>query len=230
MNIRKIWDSWTTPLGTAEEETRQERMTRVIYLMISGGLALMSIIVPVFDFSMGEPSYIPTLIILGVDCIMLIGWRLVSNGLWHISRYLLPAIFLGLAAYFIYLAGPITSGVLQFAIAVVLTSMLFGARAQWITVLVSMILYLTVGFLSGELDFEVFFTGGITVAVSLSGIAALQWYATTLLNDSIDRLRMTETSSRRAAEKTRIIFESIQDGITPAGSDHRTQYCHPPPA
>jgi len=214
MNIHQIWDSWTTPLGKDEEEARRERMTRVVYLMVGIGLSVMSIIIPVFDFSVGEPSYTPTLIILAIDFLMLVGWRLISIGHWHVSRYLLPAIFLGLAAYFIYQVGLITSGVLQFAIAVVLTALLFNPRAQWNTVLISMVLYLTVGWLAGERDFEIFFTGGVVVGISLSGIAALQWYATTLLNESIARLRAAESMSRSSAEKTRAVFESIQDGIT----------------
>ena len=74
MNIHQIWDSWITPLAKDEEEARRERMTRVIYLMVGIGLAVMSVIIPVFDFSVGEPSYFPTLIILSIDCLMLIGW------------------------------------------------------------------------------------------------------------------------------------------------------------
>ena len=214
MDIRRMWGSWTTPLSKSDDEARRERMTRVIYLMVGSGLAVMSIIIPVFDFSVGEPAYLPTLVILGIDCLMLIGWRLIAGGRWHISRYLLPAIFLGLAAFIIFQVGLITTGVLQLAIAVLLTSMLFGAREQWITVLISVILYLSVGWLAGERDFEVFFTGGVTVGISLIGIAALQWYATTLLNSSIEGLRAAESSSRSSAEKTRAIFESIQDGIT----------------
>ena len=214
MDIHQIWNSWTTPLSTTEEEARRERMTRVIFLMVGIGLAVMTIIIPVFDFSVGEPSYISSLIILLVDFLMLIGWRLISSGHWHISRYLLPAIFLGLAIYFVFQVGMITSGVLQFAIAVVLASLLFSPRGQWITVLVSITLYLIIGWLSGERDFEIFFTGGVVVGVSLCGIAALQWYATTLLNESIERLRNAEASSRNSAQKTHAIFESIQDGIT----------------
>ena len=214
MDIHQLWDSWTVPLSKTEDEARRERMTRAIYLMVGIGLAVMSIIIPVFDFSVGEPSYSPTLIILSIDCLMLIGWRLITTGHWRISRYLLPAIFLGLASYFIYQVGMSTSGVMQFAIAVVLTSLLFGAKQQWITVLISMVLYLAIGWLSGERDFEVYFTGGVVVGISLSGIAALQWYATTLLNQSIEHLRTAESSSRSSDQKTRAIFESIQDGIT----------------
>jgi hypothetical protein len=104
-------------LAKEEEEARRERMTRLIYLMVGIGLAVMSVVIPVFDFSVREPSYFPILIILSIDCLMLIGWRLIAGGRWHISRHLLPAIFLGLAAYCIYQVGMITTGVLQLAIA-----------------------------------------------------------------------------------------------------------------
>ena len=87
MDIHQIWDSWTTPLSKAEEEARRERMTRMIYLMVGGGLAVMSIIIPVFDFSVGETAYFPTLVILGIDGLMCIGWRLISSGPRSVGGY-----------------------------------------------------------------------------------------------------------------------------------------------
>jgi PAS domain S-box-containing protein len=182
--------------------------------MVSTGLVLMTIIIPAFDFTVGEPSIIPTLIMLAIDGLMAIGWYLILRGRWTVSRYLLPMIFIGLGVYFTYIVGPITTGVLQFAIAILLTAMLLGNKAQWIVVALCEFLYIAVGWLSGERDFEIFFTGGVVVGVSLSGIAVLQWFASTILATSFRRLRQAESVSRMAAEKIRAIFNSIGNGIT----------------
>jgi PAS domain-containing protein len=214
ITLSQIWHSLTTPFAENEEEARRERMTRVIFVMVSAGLSLMSIIIPAFDFFVGEPSYTPILLMMAIDSLMLVAWYLIFRRRWYISRYVLPAIFLTLGAYIISQIGLISTGVLQLAIAVILTSMLFGNKAPWVAVAISEILYLSVGWLTGERDFEVFFTGGIVVGFSLSGIAALQWYASTLLGASFERLRRAETASREAAGKIRAIFESITDGIT----------------
>jgi len=212
--LNHVWRSLTTPFSKTDEESRREHMTRVIYVMVSSGLIIMSIIVPVFDFFIGEPEYTPALLMLATDGLMGAGWYLIYRRRWTVSRYLLPTIFLGLGGYLIFNAGLITTGVLQLAIAVVLTALLFGSKAQWATVIFSVVLYLTFGWLAGERDLEIFFTGGIVVGFSLSGIALLQWYSSTLLKTSMERLRQAETVSRGSAEKIRAIFESINDGIT----------------
>jgi len=212
--LGQIWISLTAPLAQGEKGARREHLTRVIFVMVSVGLLLMSIIVPIYDFSVGEPDYTGTYLMIFVASLMLTGWLLIYRGRWDISRYLLPALFLALGGYFFYNVGLITTGVLQLAIAIILTSLLFGSKAQWATVFIGVFLYLSLGWLAGERDFEVFFTGGLVVGFSLSGIALLQWFSSMLLKESIGRLRQAEVVSRESAEKIRVIFESINDGIT----------------
>jgi len=213
-NLTQIWISLTTPLAKVEKDARREHMTRVIYVMVSAGLLIMSIVVPIYDFSVGEPDYTGTFLMLLADSLTFTGWLLIYRRRWDISRYLLPVLFLALGGYFFYTIGLITTGVLQLAIAIILTALLFGNKAQWVTVIFSEILYLSLGWLAGERDFEAFFTGGLVVGFSLSGIALLQWFSSTLLKASMGRLRQAEIESRESVEKVRAIFESINDGIT----------------
>ncbi len=212
--LRHFLQFLTTPVSQEDDAALREHWTRIIFVMVSAGLLLMTIIIPAFDFTIGEPSYAPTFIMLAIDSLMAIGWYLILRGCWTISRYLLPTIFIALGVYFTFIVGPITTGVLQFAIAILLTAMLLGNKAQWIVVLICEVLYLAVGWLSGERDFEIFFTGGIVVGVSLGGIALLQWFASSILVTSFKRLRQAEAISRTAAEKIRAIFNSISDGVT----------------
>ncbi len=212
--LERLWHSITKPYSTDEEEAHREQMTRVCFVMVSIGLIFVSIIVPVFDFSVGVPAYTPSFLMLGIDCLVAFGWYLIYHRRWDISRYLLPALFMALAAYIILQVGLITTGVLQLAIAVILTAILFGSKVQWLTVIFSVVLYLAIGWLAGERDFEVFFTGGTVVCFSLSGIALLQWYSSSLLKASTEKLRQAEKTARASGEKIRAIFESINDGMT----------------
>ncbi len=210
----QLWTLITTPIAENEEAARREHMTRVIYTTVSAGFVLMSIIVPVYDFTVGGASYTATLYILAIDGLLLLGWTKILHGRWHLSRYLPPLIFLTLSAYTIIHFGLIAPGVLHLVIAVVLTSMLFGTRAQWIMVITSETMYLTTRRLAGEHDIRILFIEGLAIALTLSGMAVLQWYASRLLDTSFERLRRAETASRESAEKIRAIFESITDGIT----------------
>jgi PAS domain S-box-containing protein len=212
--LGKIWNSLTTSFAENEEEARRERMTRAIYTMVSVGFLLMTIVASVFESSVGEPTYSATLFMLSIDVFLFAGWIQILRGRWRLSRYALPIIFLALNAYTVIQVGLLTTAVLHLVIAVVLTSMLFGPRAQWVTVILGVILYLSTGWLAGQREAEVFFMGGISVGFALSGIAALQWYASSLLDTSFERLRRAETGSRESAERTRAIFESMKDGIT----------------
>jgi len=214
INPVQLWNSLTTPLAENEEEARREQMTRVIFTMVSAGFLLMSIIVPIFELLAGELEYSTTLFMLVIDGLLFLGWTQILRGGWHVSRYLLPVVFLALSAYTILRFGPITAGALHLVIAVVLTSMLFGSRAQWVTVIISEVMYLIATWLAGERQVEVYFIEGIAVGFALSGIAVLQWYAAGLLDMSFERLRRAEAASREAAAKIRAVFESITDGIT----------------
>ena len=124
--LGQIWISLTAPLAKNERGARREHMTRVIFVMVSVGLLLMSIIVLIYDFSVGEPDYTGTYLMLLADSLIFTGWLLICREHWDISRYLLPAIFLALGGYFFYNVGLVTTGVLQLAIAIILTALLFG--------------------------------------------------------------------------------------------------------
>src|SRR5512138_1070836 len=165
---RRLWNSLTTPLATNEDEARREHMTRVIYTLVSAGFILISIIVPIFDFTLGAHSYAATVYTLAIDALLFGGWTQIWKGHWRLSRYLLPVIFLALSAYTILHFGLVLPAVLHLVIAVVITSMLFGARAQWVIVSACEAIYLTTLWLAGDHHFEDFFIGGVAIGLTLT--------------------------------------------------------------
>ncbi len=234
LHLKSKWEELTYPRSQAEEDARQEKMTRVTYLLVGTGLAVMTIVVAVVDIIIGEPSITPVLAMLVVDALLATGWVLISKNAWQVSRALPPLLFLGLAIYLNYLAGAITMAVAVYAIAALLAGMLFGNRVLWIATFSSIGIYLVTSWLSGERDPELFLVGGFTFGFAISGIATLQWYASHLLAqslrqsqetakklseanqrllDEIVERKETEAALLDSTTKTRAILEAIRDGV-----------------
>jgi PAS domain S-box-containing protein/putative nucleotidyltransferase with HDIG domain len=204
--FKKLWYELTNPRVEEEGWTTQEYLTRVIYTMVSLGLLIMTIIVPSIDYGVGEPSNEPTIIVAAMDFLILVGWFLIAKGRWRISSIFLPFVFLVPSGYMIFTVGPVTTAVLQLAIAVLLAGMLSGNRARWIMLLVCIVVYLVAGWGSGEHDVELFLTSGILLLVSLSGIALLDWFFSNMLNKSLRTVQEREA-------KLQSIFRAAPVGI-----------------
>jgi PAS domain S-box-containing protein/putative nucleotidyltransferase with HDIG domain len=204
--LNKLWHELTNPHVEDEMSARQEYLTRVIYVMVSGGLFIMTILVLIINYGIGEPSVETNIIMTVMDLLVIFGWFLIQKNHWRVSGYLLPFVFLVFSAYMIFTVGPVTTAVLQLAIAILLAGMLSGNRARWIMLLVCMFVYVVAGWGSGERDGELFLTSGITLLMSLSGIALLDWFSSNLLNKSLGSVREREA-------KLQSIFRAAPIGI-----------------
>lgn len=191
--LNRLWLEITNPRVEEETRARQEYLTRVIFMLVSAGLLVMTVVVFVLNYGIGEPEIETSLLMLGMDLPVVIGWLLIGKGRWRLSGALLPVSFLGLAGYIIFNVGLFTTVVLQFAIAVLLAGMLSGNRARWITLVVSILIYMLAGWGSGERDLEVFLTSGIMLFMSLAGIALLQWFFSNMLTNSLLTVYQRET-------------------------------------
>jgi PAS domain S-box-containing protein len=142
----------------------------------------------------------------GMDLLILIGWILIGKGQWRLSGIVLPLIFLTFSGYMIYTIGPVTTALLQLAIAILLAGMLSGNRARWIMLLVCILVYLIAGWGSGDGDIELFLTSGLLLFMSLGGIALLDWFFSNVLTESL------RTVYEREA-KLKSIFRAAPIGI-----------------
>jgi PAS domain S-box-containing protein len=204
--LKTLWLELTNPRVREEGQARQEYLTRVIFTMVSAGLALMTVIVLIINYGIGEADPSSTVIMLGMDTMVAIGWYLIGKGYWRLGGGLLPAIFLIFSGYMVITVGPVTTAVLQLAIAILLAGMLYGNRARWIVLLISILIYLVAGWGSGERDIEIFLTSGILLSVSLAGITLLEWFFSNLLQSSL------RTANEREA-KLQSIFRAAPIGI-----------------
>ena len=204
--LKKLWLEVTNPRVEEETQARQEYLTRVIYMMVSTGLLLMTIIVLSLNYGVGDPENEPIVIMAGMDILVVVGWILLGRGQWRLSGILLPLVFLFFSGYMIITVGPITTTVLQLAIAILLAGMLSGNRARWSMLVLCVLIYLVAGWGSGEHDVELFLTSGITLFMSLAGIALLDWFFSNLLNKSLSTVYEREA-------KLKSIFRAAPIGI-----------------
>jgi PAS domain S-box-containing protein len=204
--LKKFWLELTNPRVEDESQARQEYLTRVIFMLVSAGLLVMTAFVLVINYGVGEPEHETTIIMAGMDVLVLMGWILIGMGQSRLSAILLPSIFLAFSGYITFTNGLVTTTVLQLALAVLLAGMLSGNRARWAMMALCVIVYLVAGWGSGERDIDVFLISGSMLFMSLVGIALLDWFFSKLLNKSLSTVYERET-------KLKSIFRAAPIGI-----------------
>jgi PAS domain S-box-containing protein len=204
--LKNLWFELTNPRVEDDGQARQEYLTRVIFMLVSAGLLVMTVFVLVINYRVGKPENETTIIIAGMDILVVVGWILIEKGKWRLSAILLPLIFLSLSGYITYTNGLVTTTVLQLAIAILLAGMLSGNRARWAMLFFCVIVYLAAGWGSGERNIDAFLVSGSMLLMSLMGIALLDWFFSKLLSRSLSTVYERET-------KLKSIFRAAPIGI-----------------
>ncbi len=185
------------------EEARQEYITRAIFTLTSHGLFLTFILSVIINILIGQPAWWPVILILEMGILLALGWLIIRANHWKIARYLLPAMFVALGTYITFQPELGVVGVLQYALAIILTALLFNIRAQWWTVLLSVVAFITASGLSGEYSLETHISIGLIVTISLSGIAILNWLSSELLTRALKDLSQESTNRNKSEEVVR---------------------------
>jgi len=141
---------------------------------------------------MGLASLEDVILTLAIDFMVTLGWILITRRRWQIGALLLPAAALTIAGYMVFITGPITTGVVQLVLAVILAGMLSGNAARWATVVLSGLVYLGSGWASGGLDLETITTTGTLLFVTLVVVALLERFFTDQLDISLKAVRERE--------------------------------------
>lgn len=182
------------------EETRQEYITRVVFSLTGYGLFLTTILSIIVNFMIDQPMWWPVILMLTMSALLFLGWFIVRIGHWKMARYILPSMFVAVGTYVMLQPGLGIVGILQYALAVILTAILFNFKAQWLTVFLSELIFLFASWISGEYNPETLISVGLIVAISLSGISILQWLSSELLTRALDNLSQ-EIIIRNESEK-----------------------------
>jgi PAS domain S-box-containing protein len=182
------------------EATRQEYITRAVFSLTGYGLLFTTIIMIVVNIMIGQPMWWPVILMLEMGVLILFGSLLVQAKRWRVARYLIPLIFMLLGSYITTQPSLGVAGVLAYALAVMLTAILFNTRAQWLTVLFSVLAYLYASWVSREYILTTYVSIGLIVAICLSAVAILQWLSSVLLTQALEDLS-EEMSIRNESER-----------------------------
>ena len=183
-NLNNLWRRLTTPRATGDDEARQEYMTKVILVIMN--LIGLGILLG-FSIAIGLGALMPDSIIstIVVDLVILGGWWLADKGYWRAASYILPLIFLLLALRTNYVTGIGTVAMLQYAIVVLLATILQGGITQWLALLLSIGAYLGLGWLHYQrliprvpTPEDMFALNAVSVSGMLVFIVTLQWFYT----------------------------------------------------
>src|SRR5688572_24288277 len=191
------------------EATRQEYITRAVFSLTGYGLLFTTIIMIVVNIMIGQPMWWPVILMLEMGVLILLGSLLVHAKRWRVARYLIPLIFILLGSYITAQPSLGVAGVLAYALAVMLTAILFNTRAQWFTVLFSVLTYLYASWVSREYILTTYVSIGLIVAICLSGVAILQWLSSVLLTraleDLSEEMAIRDESERKVHQKENIL-------------------------
>jgi PAS domain S-box-containing protein len=191
------------------EATRQEYITRAVFSLTGYGLLFTTIIMIVVNIMIGQPMWWPVILMLEMGGLILFGILLVQTNRWRVARYLIPLIFILLGTYITAQPSLGVAGILAYALAVMLTAILFNTKAQWFTVLFSVLAYLYASWVSREYILTTYISIGLIVAICLSGVAILQWLASVLLTQALEDLSEEMTirneSERQVHQKENIL-------------------------
>ena len=192
-NLQNLWYKLTVTHADNVDEARREYMTKVI-LVILNMVGLLFLLVFAINWLVGTTSPTSLIVAVVMETLLGVSWWLAHSGYWQITSYLPPLMFLLLAGQLNYRYGPGAVAMLQYAIAVLLTAMLQGRSAQWITVILGIGAYLGIGSMhvQGRLSplavpETSFFEWAMPFSGMLVFIAILQWFYTTQFQQTVAR-------------------------------------------
>jgi PAS domain S-box-containing protein len=170
------------------EETRQEYITRAVFSLTSWGLFFTIIICVIVNILIGQPMWWPVILMLEMGVLLAVVWMIIRAKHWKVARYFIPLVFMTLGTYITLYPELAVAGILEYAIAVILTAILFNTKAQWLTVALSEIAYLCASWISGQYSLTTYISIGLIVAICLSAVAILQWLSSELLTRALEDL------------------------------------------
>ena len=187
----RLWHILTDPRSEDKSKARLEYMTKTLLVMMGfsflvGTLSILAgWIYDVFDFSSLS-------IILILDIAVILSYWLACRGHARIASYTPVISSLGIGLYFSVVSGTRTSGILFYFFAIVLTAMLQGVKAQWITVGLSILLHVGIGSRVYPLPLDEFLAAVITFSIGFSGVALLEWFFFNQLEKALSQVLNSE--------------------------------------
>jgi len=210
-----------------DDEARKQYLTQVVLILMMSALLIFTLPVAAGwitrTFSWGDVVIMLMLDIPTAACLML-----ARRGYWRLGSYLAPTLMFGLGMFGSSLNGLGTIFVIFYGLAILLTGMLIGNRAQWVMVTLCTVTHIVVAGITASYSWEERLPVAITLSGGFVGIALLQWFSTRQLQHALAQARETavdlrvEVTERQQAERAlresqtmlQLIFNHAFDGIS----------------
>ena len=209
----RLWTKWTRPQADNEADARREYMTKVILVINS----LISFPFTLFSLVGWLLRIIPldTVLIFGTMTVLFIlAWFMVHHGRWQLAGGAIPClVFLTAGLYGNYVGGIDAPAMVLYALAIILAGIMLDTRYQFILLALSLAGYLGFGLahytgcLPSPRSASNMFVNRVTIVfAALTAISSGVWFLKTQYQRSI-------TQVRAYAASTRLVFETVTDGI-----------------
>ncbi len=150
-----------------------------------------------------------------MDTIMVASLVYMVRGYWRVVRYVPIALFFLLGVFGSFFNGLVTTLILMYVLSFVLAAKLISLRAQWLVLSVGLLTHLFVSQIQHPETLDEIFTIYLTLGGAFVGIALLQWFTTTLVEDALNESRnysielekLTQEQSSSIKEKNILIQE-----------------------
>lgn len=187
-DLQLLWRTLTASYASNPYEARQEYMTRVILVFMVTSLSIFTL--PILaGWLLGlfalEDFFI--MLLLTSSAVASLWWA--QRGHWRWSSYYPPLLCFLLAVYLNSLGGLATTGILFYALSILLTGMLHSVRSQWYLIGLCLVVYLVVGWLHGDRALDYLTSAGLTVSGGFVALALLQWFFTSQLKAALAEAR-----------------------------------------
>lgn len=208
--IKGFWNNLTTPSATDIEEARQEFAARTITLTSSIALILFTIpvILGVFLWDFAPDSIT---IMLCMDFASLAGLWLVTRGHRSLGSIMPPLTFFALGCFFTIENGILSSAVLFYPMAVLLTGILLGNHYAWIVTISSIFFHLVLGWVFDPSAPDYLLTTSITLSGFLAGFTLLQTFFANQYNAALDQVRTHVRKLDAKTQELSILLASAKD-------------------
>ena len=204
-NLYRLWSWLTTPRAASEAKAAEERMLLML-LTLMAGMALISTILVFIGWRLGTHLWLSVVVLMGVEGTLALGWWLTRQGYHRFSKLLAVAIPLAAASFAISQQGMNSPLVLVFSTAILIAGMLYGVKTQWGVVLLSIVLYLGIGWTIRHEPLATFLRAAIHTSSAFVAIGLYQWFFIGKLQQTLDRSRsINEELNRQTAQQMRLL-------------------------
>jgi signal transduction histidine kinase len=199
----KTWLNKLTQAGfdIENDEAREEHITRVILLMISGTVLCFTPIVLLILFTDPGPfDWVSTGYLALLVIPVFFAWVLIHRGFWKIARHIPILIFLTIGFLGVYNNTLATTFILFFVLVTILSGIYYSRRTQLIILIAIIIGTIGISWITTK-NFDLTLTGGIPFMGLLIGVWLLQLFSNNLLNSSLQHQKKLTSRMRVEVEE-----------------------------